>query len=734
LLNTSEGKQALTRLAQRGVQDMVAIHSAVGVVPSEFDFGRVGAAIRAEQDRLLALKASRPQGRPSKEQKASEDAAQRTIDRLESLQRDLRACIEQAAGGLCFFYADAEHQITGMNIFTPDEKRHGWVGTDGLRGVFNHGLFAQFRTWEEELLPPTMLVTLDEFALLRVQSVYVRAVGEIGHPTGGYILGCALGDRVDAATLRAVCRTPLVIHEDGSAGADLIDTLRQELNLTATKVPSGSLTAYLRAAQDQIVAMRDMIASRRLLTRPLKNVRLEVDAIRSTENRQLRSFESNRIASRMIITDLRERGQLFHDRLKPFIFLTQTNEVVPADPDSAEFRALASQYGVSAKDSLFKNLLEALDIEGLALGVRTPIHDFAYFDERRVVLYLFDFNRWVYRISAEKVEKVPNGTDGVLFVRNPRWESWEMLRGETGDTFVSAEILRNLRLDDDQLTREDAVLLLEAWIYTLFFPNFFATKIIGGGVGPAGSGKTSLFELVGRIIFGSKFHPTPLPNDAQDLDAILTNEAFVLLDNADKRKEWLEDRLAVAATGGSIRRRRYFTTNELADFPVRASVALTSRTPHFRREDVADRLLLFRVARLEPFVAKKDLLKRFDNRRDLYMTRLVRRIPAILKRLRETADAPVETKFRMADFGGFLIRVAPVFGRDVASIEATLARVVQVQRRFSAEDDSLVDLIGRWLTNSNNDGRQISTGELFAELQAEAKGDGAHPPTCVALS
>jgi hypothetical protein len=93
------------------------------------------------------------------------------------------------------------------------------------------------------------------------------------------------------------------------------------------------------------------------------------------------------------------------------------------------------------------------------------------------------------------------------------------------------------------------------WIYTLLFPALFPSRVILAAIGPMGSGKTTTIKLVGRTMFGRSFDPTPLPHKPDDLDASLTNETFVLLDNADKRAEWLEDKLAVAATGGSIDRR-----------------------------------------------------------------------------------------------------------------------------------------------------------------------------------
>ena len=53
-----------------------------------------------------------------------------------------------------------------------------------------------------------------------------------------------------------------------------------------------------------------------------------------------------------------------------------------------------------------------------------------------------------------------------------------------------------------------------------------------------------------------------------------------------------------------------YTTNQLVEYPVTAFVGITSRTPHSVREDVADRLLLFQVERMETFGAEGKLRER----------------------------------------------------------------------------------------------------------------------------
>ena len=165
--------------------------------------------------------------------------------------------------------------------------------------------------------------------------------------------------------------------------------------------------------------------------------------------------------------------------------------------------------------------------------------------------------------------------------------------------------------------------LFLVWFYSTFFRELFPTKVILATVGPKGSGKTTLHKRVGRLLFGPQFHPTDLTNDPKDLDAAITTEPFVVIDNADRHIPWLDDKLAIAATGGTIKRRVLYTTNRLVDYPIVAALGITSRTPHFRREDVADRLLILQVERFEAFVSAAHLDQDIERHRDALMTQVV---------------------------------------------------------------------------------------------------------------
>ena len=100
-------------------------------------------------------------------------------------------------------------------------------------------------------------------------------------------------------------------------------------------------------------------------------------------------------------------------------------------------------------------------------------------------------------------------------------------------------------------------------------------------------------------LFGSGFDVTSLTKE-DDFDAAVTANYIVAFDNVDGKIDWLNDKLAHTATGKMIQKRELYTTNRNIRFFPKCFLMLNARTPAFKRDDVTDRLLLFRT---EPILA-----------------------------------------------------------------------------------------------------------------------------------
>ncbi len=80
----------------------------------------------------------------------------------------------------------------------------------------------------------------------------------------------------------------------------------------------------------------------------------------------------------------------------------------------------------------------------------------------------------------------------------------------------------------------------------------------------------------------------------ESLKLALSKRPLVVLDNVDSPAGWLEDFLCRVATGVRMSCRRLYTNAEEVYFTPNAGLIVTSRDPHFRREDVARRLIPLR--------------------------------------------------------------------------------------------------------------------------------------------
>jgi len=238
---------------------------------------------------------------------------------------------------------------------------------------------------------------------------------------------------------------------------------------------------------------------------------------------------------------------------------------------------------------------------------------------------LNNHNNQTVRITPNGHELVSNGTEGVLFQADRSSVPFTICEPDSSSTLFRDLILNKINFAPDNLSQGERRWLFSIWFYSLFFDSIMRTRPILTMLGDHGSGKSSTLRWLGLLLYGPHFDVTPLPHKSDDFDVTITNSDFLAFDNADSRCSWLEDRLAIVATGAQIRRRVLYTTNDMASIPVRCALGITARTPRFRRPDVAQRLLMMKVAPLPPhrFVSESQLVKAVLDNRDAIMIELV---------------------------------------------------------------------------------------------------------------
>lgn len=469
--------------------------------------------------------------------------------------------------------------------------------------------------------------------------------------------------------------------------------------------------------------------SRQTSTNQENSIAQEIADIRRVEGsaaRQLRTFEVNAAVADVAIRELRNRGRLYNDGREAYYFDSQSHTLTQVRADSQALRRLLASWGILRTDRLFDHTTEAIWIAAMDTGEAVTVHRFSHYAEKANSLYVHDSDSRVWRVRAHEVGVVENGTDGVLFVSQSPPAPWPELPESPEWTSVTEALVGDLRFDTTDLSASDQSRLVVLWYYSLFFPELFPTKPILAVIGPRGSGKSSLLRRMGRYLFGPGFNVTPLPNE-DGLVVLLTNRRLVALDNADRTPRWLDDRLATAATGGTFSNRLLYRNNEIGDYPIVASVAITSRTPDFRREDVASRLLPIKLQALDgEYIAEAEMLADATRRRPAVLATTMATLAGILGG-KASASAPQRRQaLRMADFAAFAERVGYAFGGDdgASDCRELVERLARAQAAFGEQDDHVIDLIDRWVRLPDNAGRQVLPGTLLAELQRLAAQTG----------
>ena len=224
------------------------------------------------------------------------------------------------------------------------------------------------------------------------------------------------------------------------------------------------------------------------------------------------------------------------------------------------------------------------------------------------------------------------------------------------------------------------------------------TKPLALAVGPAGSGKSSFFRRVGQLLFGSRYQVaggTLRKDKEDDYWVTVTNRPFATFDNVDGYFPWLNDALAQTSTGTDIPKRKLHTTNTVVEYAAKCMLSLTARTPTFRREDIASRLLIFYLDRLTQKRAEHELLKEIQANRNALMSDYARILNSVVGAT-SFDEIEFDPSIRLADFARVGARIGTVV-KAPALTKEILDKIRRSQYIYATEENPLYLAIDAWL-------------------------------------
>ncbi len=433
-------------------------------------------------------------------------------------------------------------------------------------------------------------------------------------------------------------------------------------------------------------------------------------------DRSLQAFDKRRRVTAMLKEALRDLGDFCRTRDGRLFFFAKPERQL-YDLEQRPFQHLLTVLsGLSATENGFRFVLDTLQAETARAAPVVEVQTLSFYDPATGLLAVSDGGGgvWLHERRGEWTF-THNGDHGLVFFTELGAQAWEP---EFGDGEALRAYLGAFLFDDGALSAEDQRTLLLVYLLHQLFPALRLTRVIPAFLGPQGSGKTSGCRRLGRLLAGSEFDVSGLQRDREDaFVSLVTNTVVAALDNVDARVPWIEDALATYATGRRYDLRRLYTTNERVSYEPRSILLVNSRDPHFRRPDVAERLLPLYCVRPSRYVAEPQLKAELRALRPQIWGALLTRAAALADRL--PSLTPPMMSFRMADFATFGWCLFEPLGQAEAWL-LLLNRLERAQMAFAAEGDGVVEALRTLLTLKGSIG-PTTTGDLFKECQRIAE-------------
>jgi hypothetical protein len=393
------------------------------------------------------------------------------------------------------------------------------------------------------------------------------------------------------------------------------------------------------------------------------------------------SAQRREICGRVIAALNRVGRFYFHADLRDFdsaLFFNRFTKRLERLRADAFTSWLSEWLCINRADALFKYVIAAVETEALSGERTTGILPESFWASRPGTIYISNGDGQAAKITADGVQLVDNGTDGVLFAAGRTLQPWNIITAQ--DIFQTCEIFRNARC-----AASHALDLIRLWIYSL--PTIPRSKPPICLAGDIGSGKTRLAKAIAEF-FGIPFVAAKVEESKEDdfwpnVDA----GGIYTVDNADTKCRWLADALANAATDGCSRRRKLYTDSEKVTLRPRAWICVTTANPTFASDaGLADRLQLVRMARRDDQeTSDSALTDEILANRDAGLSHLAETLRAALA---DTAPTPAGLNRRHPDFAAFAVRIGRALGREAEAV-AALKHAEADKSAFCLENDNI---------------------------------------------
>ena len=408
--------------------------------------------------------------------------------------------------------------------------------------------------------------------------------------------------------------------------------------------------------------------------------------------------ERNYKASKLFIDDISKYADLIIGNNNNCYLMPQdSNNLIYIHENNIKFKELLNRrYGINPATPIFKYLIQSLVIYCYQHAKKVDVYKFAYYDYKNNILYVICNENEIYKIDTNDIIRCANGTDGVLFSDELAPEPFEYNPDREKIDYIDKYLLSPYNYDDEVLDNKIQKSILKGYFLSCLMPEFLPTKPILTVIGVQGSGKTTLLRSFIQTLFGSKHDVTIMPSKLDDLDIVVSNSYFLVLDNLDTHVKGLNDKLAVYSTGGYVMKRKLYSDGELFQVKVNSFIGISTLYLVFRRNDVMQRLLIVQLnpIRNNGYITDKDFIRTIFNNRNNILSQAIEEIQKVMRIIEKKKYKDYTSSFRMADFAQFFALVLD----NPKQAEEYLEYMKKVQINKAMDSDSILPYLAAFIS------------------------------------
>ena len=375
----------------------------------------------------------------------------------------------------------------------------------------------------------------------------------------------------------------------------------------------------------------------------------EDDGDENEEQKKGRNSQADRLV-KLALQDV----ILFHDQTRePFALVSVADHYEVIRCKSRGFRRWLSRRFYEAEEKAVggeavASALNTIEAKAVFDGERHELHNRVALHDSAVWYDLTDPKWRAVRVTPGGWQVIENPP--ILFVRyDHHAPQIEPIRG--GDVHQVFDFVA--------VNGDGPRLLLLVYLVACFIPNIpHPVPVLHG---PQGSGKSSAFRILRRLVDPSAVEILSFPRDNNELVQNLSHHWAALFDNVSALQGWESDTLCRAVTGEGFTKRQLYSDDDDIIYSFRRCVGLNGINISATRPDLLDRSILIALDRIPPNQRRTEaaLQAEFDSARPHVLGGI---FDALAEAMRILPEVRLSTLPRMADFARWGSAIAQALG------------------------------------------------------------------------